>query len=256
MSQYLFLLREMVRRDFQARYAGSLFGFLWSFAQPLWLLVLFTFVFSTVMKMSLLGERTDSFAVFLFCGLLPWTAMHEGISRGTVAITDNASLVKKMRFPAELLVLAVVLTALLHQGIAALVFVGVLAATGHLPGAGLPMLLVAIPLQVALTLGVAMLLACVHVYFRDMAQGLGLMLNTWFYLTPIVYPMSFVPVEYQVWIELNPLTSLVEIYRVAFLADGPAWVPGTWMLAFSALLLLGFGVGLFRRLKPRFVDEI
>src|SRR5215470_15144811 len=132
MKRHLFLLRELVKRDFQGRYAGSLLGFFWSFVQPLWLLVLFTFVFSTVLSVKV-GDASNpggKFAPFLFCGLLPWIAVQEGVLRSSTAITDNSMLVKKLRFPAEVLVVAVVLAALLHEAIAAAVFVAVLAALG------------------------------------------------------------------------------------------------------------------------------
>ena len=192
---HFFLLRELVKRDFEARYSGSLLGFFWSFAQPLWQLLLFTFVFSGVMrlKLSRLGEMTESFPIFLFCGLLPWMALNEGVTRSTTAIIDTASLVKKLRFPAELLLLAVVLTALAHEGIALALFLVVLALTGHAAWGGLLLLLLAIPLQIALTLGLALLLSTVHVFFRDTVQVLNMVFMGWFYLTPIVYPLSFVP---------------------------------------------------------------
>ncbi|HEV7517369.1 MAG TPA: phosphate ABC transporter permease, partial [Thermoanaerobaculia bacterium] len=89
---HLFLLRELVKRDFQGRYAGSLLGFVWSFVQPLWMLALFTFVFSTVMRVRLAGGHTQHFSVFLFSGLLPWMALQEGVLRSSTAVTDNASL--------------------------------------------------------------------------------------------------------------------------------------------------------------------
>jgi lipopolysaccharide transport system permease protein len=253
---HFFLLRELVRRDFQGRYAGSLLGFVWSFVQPLWMLLLFTFVFSTVMKISVTGSRTSHFAIFLFCGLLPWMALQEGVLRASTAITDNASLVKKLRFPAEILVLAVVLAALLHEAIAVLIFLGVLAGVGELSWGGLPLLLVAVPLQLALTLGLGLLLGSLHVFFRDTAQVIGMVFTGWFYLTPIVYPASLVPPRFRAWIELNPLTSLVELYRQAFLGGRPAIVPGTGALALAAGVLLCAGFLLFGRLKAAFVDEI
>ncbi|HEV8582649.1 MAG TPA: ABC transporter permease [Thermoanaerobaculia bacterium] len=253
---HLFLLKELVKRDFQGRYAGSLLGFVWSFVQPLWMLLLFTFVFSTVMKISLTGARTGHFAVFLFCGLLPWMALQEGVLRASTAITDNASLVKKLRFPAEVLVLAVVLAALLHEAIAAVIFLGVLAALRELTWGGLPLLLLAIPLQIALTLGLGLLLSSLHVFFRDTAQVLGLVFSGWFYLTPIVYPLSLVPERFRGWIELNPLAALVELYRQAFLGRELALVPGIGVLALSAVVLLCAGFLLFGRLKTAFVDEI
>jgi lipopolysaccharide transport system permease protein len=251
-----FLVKELVKRDLEARYAGSLFGRLWSFAQPLWLLLLFTFVFSTVMKVPLVGTRTQHFSVFLFCGLMPWAAFQEGVQRAASSITDNAMLVKKLRFPPENLVLAPILSALLQQGIAALIFVGVLAYLGELTWGGLPLLLLAVPLQVALTLGLGLLLSSVHVFFRDTTQVLGLVLTGWFYLTPIVYPRSLVPARFRPWIDWNPLTALVELYRQAFLGGSLALAPGTFPLIAAAVVLVCVGLWLFRRLKATFVDEI
>ena len=256
MRHHLFLLRELIRRDFQGRYAGSALGLVWSFVQPLWMLLLFSFVFSTVMKVSLAGARTGSFGIFLFCGLLPWMALQEGVMRASTAITDNSSLVKKLRFPAEILVVAVVLAAQLHEAIAAALFLGVLAFLGDLTWAGLPLLLLAVPLQIALTLGLGLLLGSVHVFFRDIAQVLGMVFTGWFYLTPIVYPASLVPERWRGWIELNPLTPLVGLYRQAFLGGKAALVPGTGALALVAAVLLFAGFLLFRRLKTAFVDEI
>jgi lipopolysaccharide transport system permease protein len=253
---HLFLLKELVKRDFQGRYAGSLLGFVWSFVQPLWMLLLFTFVFSTVMKIPLAGSRAGSFPIFLFCGLLPWAAIHEGVLRASTAITDNASLVKKLRFPAEILVLAVVLAALLHEAIAAALFLGVLAVRGDLTWGGLPLLLLAVPLQIALTLGLGLLVGALHVFFRDTAQLLGMAFTGWFYLTPIVYPAALVPARLRNWLELNPLTPLVELYRRAFLGGEGGIVPGTGTLALAAVVLLCAGFLLFGRLKTAFVDEI
>ncbi len=256
MRHHLFLLKELVKRDFQGRYAGSALGLVWSFLQPLWMLLLFTFVFSTVMKISLAGARTGHFAVFLFSGLLPWMAVQEGVTRASTAITDNSNLVKKLSFPAEILVLAVVLAALLHEAIAALIFLGVLGCLGELAWGGLPLLLLAVPLQLALTLGLGLLLGAVNVFFRDIAQVLGMLFTGWFYLTPIVYPAAAVPARFRSWIALNPLTALVELYRQSFLGGALALVPGTGALALAAAVLLCAGFLLFRHLKAAFVDEI
>jgi len=253
---HFFLLRELVRRDFQSRYAGSALGLAWSLVQPLWTLLLLTFVFSTVMKISPVGSRTGHFAIFLFCGLLPWMALQEGVLRASTSITDNSSLVKKLRFPSEILVLSVVLSALLHEAIAGVIFLGVLAALGELRWGGLPLLLLAVPLQIALTVGLGLLLGTLHVFFRDVAQVLGMILMGWFYLTPIVYPASLVPERFQAWIELNPLTALVGLYRQALLEGEVSWVPGTVSLTLTAAVLLSAGLWIFASLKPAFVDEI
>jgi ABC-type polysaccharide/polyol phosphate export permease len=96
----------------------------------------------------------------------------------------------------------------------------------------------------------------VHVFFRDTAQILGMVFNAWFYLTPVVYPLALVPGRFRAWLELNPLTPLVGLYRQAFLGGSPAPVPGTGRLALAAAVLLSAGFWLFRRLKRAFADEI
>jgi lipopolysaccharide transport system permease protein len=254
--RWVFLLRELVRRDLQSRYSGSFLGVAWSFVHPLWQLLLFTFVFSTVMQISPVGERTDSFALFLFAGLLPWLAVHETLQRATTAVADNAALIKKVSFPSEVIVAAIALSALAHEAIAGAVFVAVLAFAAPFAPAQLGWLLVAVPLQLALALGLGLLLASVHVFVRDTAQVLGMLLAGWFYLTPIVYPTALVPERFRGWLALNPLTPLVGLYRRALLG-GPAAEPlGVLAAAAAAAVLLSAGFWVFRRLKPAFVDAI
>lgn len=258
LRHHLFLLKELVKRDFHGRYAGSLLSFFWSFVQPLWMLLLFSFVFSTVMQLKLAeyGIPTDNFGVFLFCGLLPWTAIQEGLQRASTAITDNAVLVKKLQFPTEILILSVVLGALLHQAIAGGVFLLVLAILGELSWTSLPWLAVAVPLQLMLTLGLGLLLASSQVFFRDTAQFVGMVLTGWFYFTPIVYPLQMVPDWIEGWIAANPLTPLVALYRSAFLgAEFHLWWQAGAMVVAAVLSSLS-GAWLFRRLRPAFVDQI
>ena len=252
----LFLLSELVRRDFQARYAGSALGFLWSFALPLWQLLLYTFVFSGILRIPLEGERTSSFALFLFSGLLPFMAISEGVTRAATAVTDNAPLVKKLRFPVVLLVVTVVVTALVHEAIALALFLVVLAVVREASVASLGWLLVAVPLQIALTVGLGLLLASLHVFLRDVAQVLGLAFSAWFYFTPIVYPLARVPESFRRWIELNPLTALVDLYRSALLGGPPSVTLGFITLLAAAALLLLLGALVFRRLSPSFADEL
>lgn len=256
MLRYLFLLKEFVRRDFEGRYAGSMLGFLWSLLQPAWQLLLFTFVFSTVLKISLLGERTENFGIFLFCGLMPWLAFHEGVSRSSTAITENANLVKKIQFPAEILVLTVVLGGVVHQLIANLLFLAVLVVIGEFYWGGLPLILLALPIQIAFTVGLGLLAATANTFFRDVGQLLGMALMGWFYFTPIVYPLDQVPEDYQGFLLANPMTSLVELYREAFLGGNLTSVRGLGWLITVSLLSLFLGHRLFKRMKPQFPDEL
>lgn len=254
----VFLLKELVRRDFQARYAGSVLGFFWSFASPVWQLILFTFVFSKIMgaRLSIELEHTESFGIFLFCGLLPWMAIHEGITRASTAVVDNAGVIKKAQLPLKALVLAPVAGALLHEAIAAGVFLVVLIMVGELGGYGLPLLALALPLQLALTAGLGFLMCTIHTFFRDTAQVLGMLMMGWFYLTPIVYSVHLLPEDVRSWFELNPLLPLVGLYRQALLGDELVWVPGTARLVLIASVILLVGIGLFGRFEKIFVDQV
>lgn len=257
MHSHLFLLRELVKRDFKARYIGSAFGFLWSFVLPIWQLLLFTFVFAGVMRIRLEEDAVvGSFAIFVFSGLLPWAALSEGVTRGTTAITDNATLVSKLRFPSRLLVATVVITALVHEAIAGAVFLVYLAVSQQLSWGTLPLLALAVPIQAMLTLGLGLGLAAINVYFRDTAQFIGMLLFGWFYLTPIVYPLYMVPDTLQAMVRANPLATLVQLYRWSILGNQPPMFWDVLVLLLTTFLVFFAGVWLFRRFEHAFVDEL
>jgi len=153
-------------------------------------------------------------------------------------------------------VVTVVATALLHEGIALALFLAVLGVLGEGSPASLGWLAVALPLQVALTVGLGLLLGALHVFLRDIAQALGLVFSAWFYFTPIVYPLSRVPESVRGWIELNPLTALVDLYRSALLGGMPSATRGIVALVITAASIFLLGVLTFRRLRPSFADEL
>jgi len=256
MMRFRFLLKELVTRDLKARYARSLLGFLWAFATPLWQLGLYSIVFSLILRMPLTGEATTSFPAFLFAGLLPWIAISEGLSRSATTVVDNANLVKKHSFPAELLVVSVTLSALAHAGIALGLFVVFRAIGATLVWTQLPTLLLGVVLQLALTLGLGWILATVYVYLRDVQHGLGLVLSALFYLTPMVYPVALVPDRFRRLVEASPLSTIVAAYRAFLLGSKPPSVWQLLLLAAVALALFGGGLALFRRSAKNFSDEL
>jgi ABC-2 type transport system permease protein len=256
-----FLLRELVARDLRARYSGSAFGFLWAFVHPLWQLVLLGTVFSVILRIPLTGERTSSFAAFLFAGLIPWMALQEGVTRGATVITENAQLVKKMRFPSQILVQAVVVSALIHSGIALVVFTVLQAFRGELAPAALPWLLAGTGGQLLVTCGLALAAAALQVYLRDVVQATGLVLSALFYLTPIVYTEHFATSRDVVpglaaWLAFSPFSTLVRLYRSFLISsDPPSWA-GLAVLYATGIVLLAVGTAIFRRLSPGFADEL
>ena len=251
-----FLLRELVRRDLESRYRGSLLGFIWAFVNPLWQLALYTFVFSFILRVPLAGEGTTNFPTFLFSGLLPWIGFSEGVMRSTTAVVEHGNLVRKHRFPSELLVVSAVLSALCHQLAAVLLFAGWQGLAGELRLEQCLWLAPGLIVQLALTLGFGWAAAATQVFFRDVVQVVGIALAGGFYLTPIVYPVALVPESLRSWMLLNPLATVAAGFRAA-LVGGPPPKPSAWLIAAaisSGVAILGFAC--FRRLRAAFADEL
>ncbi len=254
-SRKLFLLKEMVVRDLRSRYAGSALGIVWAFATPVLWMLLYTLVFSVILRVPS-PSGFAGFPEFLLAGLLPWMAVQEGVSRSATALTDNAAMVKKTVFPIETLVLSVVIAAVVNQLIAFAVFGVYLAAIGHL---AFPWLLLAVPalvVQTALTFGLGCLVATLAAFARDVVPVVGIVLTVVFYLTPVVYPAEMVPERLGFLIDANPLAHLTAWYRDAFtLHRVPE--PGSllYVTLFASAALAG-GLTLFRRARPHFADLI
>ena len=268
-ARHGFILRELIKRDFHSRYIGSALGVGWAVLHPFWQILLFSFVFSLVLKIPPPEDQTTSFAIFLFAGLVPWLGMQEGISRSANAITDNAMLVQKLSFPPRLLIFSCVLGGLIQSALSLAILVPILVYRGEFVLSNVGWILVILPFQVALSLGLGLGFAALNVFLRDISQFLTILLNAWFYVTPIVYPLFFVapgsdatPEQVQrveaarSVIESNPLTAIVEGYRYA-LMGGSSFEPWTlWILSGSAVAILGLGWWLFEKLAPGFADAL
>ena len=243
----------MVLRDIRARYAGSRLGIAWAFAQPVFWILLYAWVFGVILRIPV-EKGFSNFPEFLLAGLLPWMAIQEGVSRASSALTDNAAMVKKTVFPVETLVLSVVLAAVVNEVIAFAFFAIYLAWLGHL---SLPWLLLAAPallVQTVLTFGVACFAATVTTLVRDVAHGIGIALTVLFYATPIVYPAAMIPSRYRFLLAINPIAHLVEWYRRAFtlhVLPEPSSVAYLTLFAGAAAIL---GAALFFRARPHFAD--
>ena len=251
----LFLLKEMVVRDVRSRYAGSSLGLLWAFAHPILWMLLYTGVFSLVLRVPVEAAYA-SFPEFLMAGLLPWMAIQEGIARSASTLVDNAAMVKKTVFPVETLVLSVVLAAVVNELIALAIFAVYVGLVGHLSLAWLPLLLPALLLQVVMTFGLGCIAATLTAFVRDTAHAVGIALTVVFYATPIVYPASLVPERLRPILEANPLTHLVDVYRRAFtLHEAPPAGSVIYLTVFCAAVGL-LGAALFARARPHFADLI
>jgi lipopolysaccharide transport system permease protein len=255
------LLRALVRRDLEARYKGSVLGNFWPLLNQLSQLLIYTYVFSIVLdvKLSLEGlpENDATFGLWLFAGLLPWIAFTGGLTQSASSVLTQPNLVKKVVFPLALLPLVPILSTFIESAfglMALIVLVAVSSQTLHTTLAFLP--LVWIP-QLLLTAGFGYLAAGFTVFLRDIPQTLGVVLNFWFYLTPIVYPAAIIPEEFREWVFwLNPIAAIAEVYRdLVLIGEIRHW--GEWGLAsVISLIVFWIGVSCYQRLRSAFADVL
>jgi len=255
------LLRALVRRDLEARYKGSVLGNLWPLLNQLSQLLIYTYVFSIILdvKLSLEGlpENDATFGLWLFAGLLPWIAFTGGLTQSASSVLTQPNLVKKVVFPLALLPLVPILSTFIESAfglMALIVLVAVSSQTLHTTLALLP--LVWIP-QLLLTAGFGYLAAGFTVFLRDIPQTLGVVLNFWFYLTPIVYPAAIIPEEFREWVFwLNPIAAIAEVYRdLVLIGEIRHW--GEWGLAsVISLVVFWIGVSCYQRLRSAFADVL
>ena len=255
-SATLHLLRELIKRDFQARFAGSALGLAWAVLHPLSLLILYWFVFTFMIPGGRLGLAAaggeDPYLYFLIAGLLPWIGFSEGLTRSTTAIVENAALVRRLPLRRELLVVVPNVSALIFESVGLVLFVVFLAVTGE-SLRGMWLLPVAIAFQFFLQLGIGLVLSALFVMFRDLVQVIGFVLSVLFYLSPILYSVSGRFEKFFFW---NPLTPLLGLFRSALLdsplPDGPSIV----FLLIITIAALATGLLFFGKVQPALADLI
>lgn len=251
------LVWHFVLRDLKGRYAGSLMGVFWAVVHPLLLLLLYTFVFSFALRIRVGAEvGTEYFPLFLAAGLIPWIAFQESLSRSATSVLDHASLIKRLAFPSEILAPFLVFSSFLHQCAGLAVLVGFMGVLGEVPGPQAILVIGLFPLQLLFTLGLAWLLSVALVYFRDLGQLLGPGLTAWFFLTPVVYPLTAVPEGVRWWLGWNPTAILIEMYRGLLLREEVPPLGSVAGFALLAGITAGIGYACFIRAKGDLVDLV
>lgn len=251
------LIWSFVKRDLLARYRGSTVGLFWSVIHPLIMLGLYTFVFSTILKVRVgASEGTDQFALYLFCGLLPWNAFAEGLNRSTGVILENTNLIKRAVFPSEILPVYPVITGIVAELIGFVILVAALLLTGRPIGPVMLLLPVILLLQAVLTIGLAWIIAGITVFIRDLGQMLGMMLTLWVFLTPIFYPPSVIPETLRVFLAVNPMYALVEAYRSVILRGEFPALGGVVLTALIGIVIFLVGYRVFTKMQPVFADVL
>jgi lipopolysaccharide transport system permease protein len=254
--RYRGLVQSLVARELKARYRGSVLGFFWSFVNPVMLLLVYSFVFSTIMPNTTQGIQP--YALFMFCGILPWTWFSASLSESTNALISGGNLIKKVLFPAEVLPIVSVLTNMVNFFLGLLILLPSLIYYHRLLFSfNLLWFPVAVLVQLIFTLGLALVLAALTVHFRDIRDLLANVLTLWFFATPIIYSWRQDNVKaYKALFDLNPFTHLAISYQeILFFGQVGHW---KWLLAVGVYSVAQFlaGYWLFDRLRDSFAEAV
>ena len=257
------LLYNFVIRDLRGKYAGSSFGLFWAVAQPLIFLLVYTLVFSVILKIQMKpGANTLDSALLIFCGMVPWIAFAEGLQRSTTSIVDNANLIKKVAFPAAILPAHIVISSMLNMVIGmAIIVAAVLILKGSI-SAALLFLPVILLLQFVFTAGLALLFSSVNVFFRDTTHIVNMLVMLWMFCTPIFYPAEMIygnadlPAVFKLLYSANPTALLLTAYRDIFYNGiiPPLRVTGVFALIAALAMLAGYLT--FRKAQWKFADLV
>lgn len=251
-QSYKFLLLQLTAREIKARYKQSVVGYAWVLLNPLAQLLVYSFVFSIVFRFPTNGVP---YTVYLYAALLPWTFSQTAISSATQSLVDNASLLRKVAFPREVIPYASVISKVVDLFFSALLFVAMVAIL-HVKIS--PTIILFIPLfviQVILTTGLSLMLSTLNLFYRDIQYLTNLLMMLWMYMTPIVYPLSLVPKPYVSLYKLNPMVGIIEGYRSAIFGYPFEWTIIAWSALISLLIFI-LGFWFFKQQEKRFADAV
>lgn len=255
--QYKGFVLDMVLREFRGRYLNSLLGSIWSILNPMAMVFVYTVIFSKIMRARIAGiNDTLAFGLFICAGLLSWGFFSELLGRCPNIFIDQANLLKKVSFPRITLPVILLLSTTINFTIIFIIFLIFLILTGRFPGWVIISFIPLLSIQQAFALGLGMLLGTLNVFFRDVGHFLNIVLQFWFWLTPIVYPMSILPERIYSILELNPMTHLVVAYQnIILLGKWPNWTQFRFHIIVAFVtLIIGFLV--FKKLSIDIIDEL
>lgn len=249
------LFHNFVRQDFTGQFAGSFGGMVWLFITPIVNILIYSFVFSVVFRAPMPVEYGNTpFVVFMMMGYLPWFAFGDAMGRASTLLLEKAPLITKVMFPVQIIPAVGTIVPYMVHGIALSLFLLFLSTQGYfsLMWFFLPVIFV---FQFLFTMGLVAILSALCVFLRDIQQIVTLTLTTWFFLTPIVYPSSLIPVEYRHWLLLNPMHNFVDSYRELILL-GNFPTTSFMIIVPVSLFTYCFGGWIFMRIRHAFGDVL
>jgi lipopolysaccharide transport system permease protein len=246
-----------VKREFQSKYRNSLLGATWTILNPLAMIIVYTVIFAEVMRAKLPGvDNNFGYSIYLCAGILTWGLFAEIVGRAQTVFIDNANLIKKLSFPRLCLPVIIILSSMLNFAIVFGLFTAFLLISGNFPGTVFVAFFPLLMLLILFSIGLGITLGVLNVFFRDVGQFFGIFLTFWFWLTPIVYPVSIVDENLRNILALNPMSSLMTGFQQILVAgQWPLW-ESLWLIALLAVFFCITGLVLFRRHVGEMVDEL
>lgn len=250
--EYKEMIYNLVKRELRGRYKGSALGFLWTFLNPLLQLLVYTLVFSVIMRSGI-----EKYYIFLFVALVPWIFFSASVTGGSTSVQASADMVKKIYFPREVMPIAYVTSAFVNMILTFVVVFGVLILTGF--GINMKAVLflpIIMLVEYVLALGIALLTSALTVYFRDLAYILGIVTMAWQFLTPVMYAEEMIPEKLlPIW-NLNPMTPVIQAYRTVLYYKEIPRLETLLHAAILGILVLVLGSVVFRKLQKGFAEEL
>ena len=248
---YKQMLISLIQSDLRTRYKGSFLGFLWTFVNPLMLLIIYSVVFTQVMRVDI-----DNYSIFVFVGLLPWIYFQTSIQSSANSIVDNANLVKKIYFPREILPLSIVFGGFINYLFGVIILLIALFVTGINLSITIFYFPVILLIQTIFTVGVALLISSINVFFRDLSHILSILLTGLFYCTPIIYPTNMIPEKYTVYFNLNPLKPFFQAYHDIFYYKQLPEMESIVIILIISIVSFYLGWFTFNKLNKKFAEEV
>jgi lipopolysaccharide transport system permease protein len=255
--KYRGFIFSSVKRDLQAKYQSTYLGAAWLVLQPLSMVLVYTLIFSTVMKARLPGESGFfGYSIYLCSGILTWGLSAEIISRGKNIFLENANLLKKLKFPKLCLIISLTISSVINFSIIFSIFIVFLIVTGNFPGISFFLLFPILALQILFSVGIALILSVLNVFFRDVGQFVDVGLQILFWVTPIVYTIDILPVWASEVLQFNPMAVFVGMYQRILLSNGAFDFSGIYYLIIITCVALLLGGMLLKRHSGNMVDEL
>jgi lipopolysaccharide transport system permease protein len=251
--EYRELLYFLVWRDVKVRYKQTVLGVAWAVLQPLLTMVVFSIFFGVLGRVSSAGLP---YPLFFYAALVPWTYFASCMRRSSDSVMASASLISKVYFPRLILPLASVLSSLVDFGFAFLVLLVLMLIYRMVPTGSVLLLPGYLLLALITALGAGLWLSALNVRYRDFQFVVPFLVQTWFFVTPVIYPSALVPEPWRTWYALNPMVGVVEGFRHALLATTTTTSPMIWVSAVVSVLLLISGAYFFRRMEHTFADVV